>query len=63
MKARLEKWPVACVTTEPGKVAGGIPVFVVETEEEMARVAETLARILDAMTHDLGNGVFMVVQH
>lgn len=63
MKARLEKWPVACVTTDPDRVAGGIAVFVVETEEEMAQVAETLARILDGMTHDLGNGVFLVVQH
>lgn len=63
MKARLEKWPVACVTTDPGKVVGGIAVFVVDSEEEMSEVAERLSRILDGMAHDVGNGVFLVVQH
>ncbi|MFO8060481.1 MAG: hypothetical protein R6U70_07495 [Bacillota bacterium] len=64
MKIRLEKRPVACITTDPGRVdGGGVPVFIAGDEEEMAEMALLLSRILDAVAHDMGNGVFLVVQH
>ncbi len=64
MKTRMEKWPVACITTDPERVVGGgVPVFVAGDEEEMAEMALQMSRILDAVAHDMGNGVFLVVQH
>ncbi len=61
---KMEKWPVACITVDPERVVGGgIPVFIADDEEEMAQMATVMSRILDAAAHDLGNGVFLVVQH
>lgn len=45
------------------KAGGGVPLFVTENEEEKIRVAQTLASVLKAMVHDLGNGVFILVKH
>ncbi|KUK12687.1 MAG: Uncharacterized protein XD51_0382 [Moorella sp. 60_41] len=46
------------------KVAGGgAPVFFVENEDERQKLGLTLSRALDAMAHDLENGVLIIVRH
>lgn len=45
------------------KVQGMNSIFIVENEEELQRMALLLSRILKAMSHDLENGVTIIVQH
>lgn len=45
------------------KVQGMNSIFVVEDEAELQRTALLLSRILKAMSHDLENGVTIIVQH
>ena len=52
------------VTRESCHRVGGMqPVFVAESQQEQQRIGLLLSRILKAMTHDLENGVLIVVQH
>ncbi|MCR8642311.1 hypothetical protein NV379_06520 [Paenibacillus sp. N1-5-1-14] len=54
---------LAIVTMHPDKVAGGAPIFHVESEEEMQQTAFNLEKIMDAMAHDLKNGSMILVKH
>lgn len=45
------------------KVQGMTSVFIAEHETEQQRTALLLSRILKAMSHDLENGVTILVQH
>ncbi len=45
------------------KVQGMNSIFIVENETEQQRTALLLSRILKAMSHDLENGVTILVQH
>ena len=45
------------------KVQGMNSIFIVEDEEERQRTALLLRRIFKAMSHDLENGVTIIVQH
>ncbi len=54
---------IAVVTIDDTYIKGDIPIFFAKTEEEQARVAQTLAKIMQAMVHDLGNGVYVIVKH
>lgn len=45
------------------KVQGMSCVFIAEHEAEQQRTALLLSRILKAMSHDLENGVTILVQH
>ncbi len=63
-KVKLEKRAAFLITADPGRISGGgVPVIVVDDEEEMEGVAATLSRIMDGVAHDLGTGVYVVVQH
>ncbi|MGB9661084.1 MAG: capping complex subunit for YIEGIA [Moorellaceae bacterium] len=42
---------------------GGAPVFLAENEEEQQKLGFTFSRMLDAMAHDLENGVLVIVRH
>lgn len=42
---------------------GGAPIFLVEDEEEQQKLGLTFSRMLDAMAHDLENGVMVIVRH
>ncbi|GIP32373.1 hypothetical protein [Paenibacillus sp. J2TS4] len=44
-------------------VGGGAPVFIAGSKEEQQNVAFKLEKILDAMAHDLENGVMIIVKH
>ncbi|HEY8414883.1 MAG TPA: hypothetical protein VIK99_03825 [Thermaerobacter sp.] len=56
---------LAIVTTDRERVAAGAgaPVFHARDEDEAQQTAFLLSRILDAMVHDLENGVLILVRH
>jgi hypothetical protein len=53
---------LAAVATE-GQNISGVPVFYAEDEEERATMATILSRVLEAVAHDMGNGVYIIVKH
>ena len=55
----------AAVTTDEyaDKVQGSVAVFIADDEAEQQRTAMLLARIMRGMSHDLENGVMIVVRH
>lgn len=61
----LEDTILAAVTTDhcAGKVQGSVAVFIAEDEVEQERTAMLLARIMRGMSHDLENGVMIIVRH
>lgn len=64
MPAREEnKRILAVVTLNMDQVAGGAPIFFARSEEERERIAMYIAKILDAMVHDLENGTYLIVRH
>lgn len=58
-KARI----LAVVTEDMNLVGGGAPIFFARSREERERIARYLARALDAMVHDLENGVYVIARH
>lgn len=54
---------IAVVTVDDTYVKGDIPIFFAKTEEDQAKIAQTLAKVMKAMVHDLGNGVYIIVKH
>jgi hypothetical protein len=54
---------VAVIAMDHEQIAGGAPIFIVDTAEEQQKVAFKLEKILDATAHDLQNGVFILVKH
>ena len=54
---------LAVITTDKNKVTGAVPIFIAENEEEKQKTAMFLAKTLDAMVHDLENGVYFIVRH
>lgn len=64
MRGELFKVILAVVAVDRSYVgAAGAPLFLAENREEAQRKADRIARILDAMVHDLGDDTFMVVRH
>ncbi len=63
MKNQEKKWISACVTVHRQKVRGGIPIFYADDDQEMKSIASLLADVVNGVPHDLGNGVYIVVQH
>lgn len=61
--SEVKKELMAVVTTDRKKVAGAVPIFVADNEDEREKIAMYLARTLDAMVHDLENGVYYIVKH
>ncbi|WLR43748.1 hypothetical protein LC087_06355 [Bacillus carboniphilus] len=59
----IEKAILAIVTIKPDKVAGGAPVFICETKEEMDNYAKNIEAILDGIAHAVDEDVYMVVKH
>ena len=54
---------LAAVTINKEAIGGDIPLFFASTQEEQDKIAGTLAQILKAMVHDIGNGVYIIVKH
>jgi hypothetical protein len=60
----LEKYIVAIVTLDAGKVGGcGAPIFYASTKEEQDKVATYLSRVMEGIVHDLENGTYVIVKH
>lgn len=64
MEIETKKVILAVITLKPELVAGGgATVFIAANREEQEKVAFYLSRIMDAMVHDLDNGVMVIVGH
>lgn len=59
----LEKAILAIVTTKSEKVKGGAPIFICETLDELASISVNLEAILDGITHQLTDDLFIIVKH
>jgi hypothetical protein len=54
---------LAIVTLTKERIGGGAPIFVVDKEDDLQKVAFSLEKILDANAHDLKNGTMILVKH
>ena len=45
------------------KVAGGVPIFIAENPHEQVKISTILGKILNAMVHDLENGLYIIARH
>jgi len=54
---------LAIVALNKEQVSGGAPIFFARDKAEQERTANYLARIFDAMVHDLENGSYILVRH
>lgn len=54
---------LAVVALNKEQVSGGAPIFFARDKAEQERTAGYLAKIFDAMVHDLENGCFILVRH
>lgn len=54
---------IAIVTTQKEKIAGGAPIFIVSSPEELQATAFTLEKITDAMVHELNADTLIIVRH
>ncbi len=61
----MEDTILAAVTTDQyaDKVHGSVAIFIADDEIEQQRTAMLLARIMRGMSHDLENGVMIIVRH
>lgn len=63
MADNKEKHILAVITLKMEQVAGGAPIFFARDEEELEKIALYIAKIFDAMAHDLENGTYIIVHH
>ncbi|HAA37674.1 MAG TPA: hypothetical protein DCE00_02240 [Firmicutes bacterium] len=64
MEVTIAKIILAAVTTKKAEHRiSGVPVFYAETDEEVINICTILSRVLEAVAHDLGNGVYIIVKH
>ena len=63
MQIAVQDTILAVVTTQAEAVSANVPVFLVENVQEQEKISLLLSRILNAMAHDLENGVFIIVKH
>ncbi len=62
MEVAIKKVILAAVTTEEKNIRG-VPVFYAADEDEKEMMTLTLSRVLEAVAHDMGNGVYILVKH
>ncbi|KAF0994733.1 capping complex subunit for YIEGIA [Geobacillus sp. TFV-3] len=58
-----EKMILAVITMNGGGVAGGAPIFICQTKEEMEQIAANLEAILDGIAHEVAEGLLIIVKH
>ncbi|NLM53256.1 MAG: hypothetical protein GX197_10615 [Firmicutes bacterium] len=63
MEVSITKAILAAVTITRDERVTGVPVFYAESEEEMVEISVILSRVLEAVAHDMGNGVYIIVKH
>lgn len=54
---------LAVITTQKEKIAGGAPIFFVDSNDELQHVAFTLEKILDGMVHEVEPSTLIIVRH
>jgi hypothetical protein len=54
---------LAIITIDRERIAGGAPIFIVDSLEDQQATAFKLEKILDATAHDLQNGTMIIVKH
>lgn len=56
---------LAVVTTEShrNQVMGSVTVFITDNDDKAQRLCLLLSRTLKAMSHDLENGMYIIVKH
>lgn len=61
----LKETILAVVTRDKSTVSpgGGAPVFYVNNEEELEKVAMYISRVTTGMVHDLENGTYLIIKH
>lgn len=59
----MENQIVSVVTLTKDKVAGGAPIFIVETPEELQQTAFLLEKILNGMVHEITPQTLVIVRH
>lgn len=59
----MESKILAVITTQKENIAGGAPIFIVNTPEELQQTAFTLEKILDAMAHEVNPQTLIIVRH
>ncbi|WP_407268709.1 capping complex subunit for YIEGIA [Radiobacillus sp. PE A8.2] len=59
----IEKAVLSVITTNEKKIAGGAPIFLCDTKEEMNNVAANLEAILDGISHALSDDMYIIVKH
>lgn len=62
MEVALKKVILAAVTTKQHQVAN-VPTFFAKDEAEKETITVALSRILEAVAHDLGDGLYILVKH
>jgi hypothetical protein len=63
MGVSIEKSILAIITLHKDKIAGGSPIFFVESEEELQNTSFVLEKILDGIAHQIGEGTMIIVKH
>lgn len=58
-----DKKILAIVTLQKEGIAGGAPIFVVNSKEDLEKQSFTLEKILDAMVHEVTPDTFILVRH
>ncbi len=59
----LNKAILAVITTDRERSSGGAPIFFARDQQEMEEIAFQLEVILDAMAHQIGDGLMIMVKH
>jgi hypothetical protein len=54
---------LAVITIHPEKMAGGSPVFIADTEDELQKTSFALEKILDGIAHEVRPGTLIIVRH
>lgn len=63
MSLTLEKYVLAVLTTNPQRVAGGVPIFVFNSPEEIQGKIAMFESILGGMGHQVDDEIYVVVRH
>lgn len=59
----IEKAILAVITTNNSKIAGGAPIFICETKQELEKIAANLEAITDGIAHALSDELYIIVKH
>ncbi|AKL95606.1 hypothetical protein CACET_c21600 [Clostridium aceticum] len=63
MEIGITELIIAVVTMHKDKVGGSAPIFYVENEEQLERMALLISKTTRGMVHDLEGGTYIIVKH